>query len=43
MTYLIIANACVWLGVGGYLFLLARQQAVLARRVQHLEILDGNE
>lgn len=43
MNYLIIANVCIWMGVGGYLLFLARQQAVLERRVRQLEILDGNE
>lgn len=43
MNYLLIANVCIWLGVGGYLLFLARQQRVLERRVRQLEILDGEK
>ncbi|NCD24819.1 MAG: CcmD family protein [Deltaproteobacteria bacterium] len=41
MNYLLIANVCIWIGVGGYVLLLARQHRVLERRVRQLEILDG--
>lgn len=43
MDYLLIANVCVWIGVGGYLVLLARQHASLERRVRQMEILDGDK
>ena len=43
MNYLLIANVCIWAGVGGYVLLLARQHAVLERRVRQLEILDGEK
>lgn len=43
MNYLIMANVCIWIGVGGYLLFLARQQCVLERRVQQLEILDDHQ
>ncbi|NLY41420.1 MAG: CcmD family protein [Desulfovibrionales bacterium] len=43
MNYVFIANVCIWLGVGGYLMLLARQQKNLAQRVRQLEILDGDK
>jgi CcmD family protein len=42
MNYLLIANICVWVGVGGYLLFLAGRQAALERRVRQLEILDGS-
>lgn len=43
MNYLLIANVCIWLGVGGYLVLLACQHSSLERRVRQLEILDGDK
>lgn len=43
MNYLLIANICVWAGVGGYVLFLAGRQAALERRVRQLEILDGNK
>lgn len=43
MNYLLIANICVWAGVGGYVLFLARQHSNLERRVRQLEILDGNK
>ncbi|GAB1410734.1 hypothetical protein MASR1M90_18880 [Desulfovibrionales bacterium] len=42
MNYVLIANVCIWLGVGGYLVLLARQQSNLEQRVRQVEILDGD-
>ena len=38
MTYLILANIAVWLGLGGYLFYLATVQNSLERKVRQLEI-----
>ena len=43
MNYLLIANVCIWVGVGGYVLFLARQHSVLERRVRQLEILDADE
>ncbi|NLW80654.1 MAG: CcmD family protein [Desulfovibrionales bacterium] len=43
MNYLLIANVCIWLGVGGYVLFLARQHSALERRVRQLEILDGDK
>lgn len=43
MNYLLIANVCVWVGVGGYLLFLAVQHSALERRVQQLEMLDGDK
>lgn len=43
MNYLFIANVCIWIGVGGYILFLARQQSVLERRVRQLEIVNGDE
>lgn len=38
--YLLTANAAVWIGLAGYLFFLARKQAWLTERIEHLEALD---
>ncbi len=37
MTYLIIGNIAVWLGVGGYLLYLAKTQRMLDVKVRQLE------
>ncbi len=37
--WLLIANVAVWLGIGGYLFLMARAQQTLDRRIRHMEML----
>jgi CcmD family protein len=39
--YLLAANAAVWIGLGGYIFFLARRQAMMEQRLQHLEALDN--
>ncbi len=36
-TYLFVANALVWIGVGGYLMILSRVQARLKKRLERLE------
>ncbi|QLA15593.1 CcmD family protein [Desulfolutivibrio sulfoxidireducens] len=36
-TYLFVANALVWIGVGGYLLFLSRAQARLKKRLERLE------
>jgi CcmD family protein len=41
--YLLAANAAVWVGLGGYIFFLARRQALLEQRLQHLEALDNEQ
>ncbi len=38
MTYLIVGNIAVWLGIGGYLFYLATVQKKLDLKVRQLEI-----
>jgi len=38
MTYLIVGNVAVWLGIGGYLFYLANLQKTLDLKVRQLEI-----
>jgi len=38
-TYLFVANALVWIGVGGYLLYLSRVQARLKKRLKRLEIM----
>ena len=38
-TYLFVANALVWIGVGGYLLYLSRGQARLKKRLKRLEIM----
>ncbi|WP_084301733.1 CcmD family protein [Desulfonatronovibrio hydrogenovorans] len=38
MTYLIISNAAVWIGISGYLFYLATIQKRLDLKVRQLEI-----
>lgn len=38
-TWLLMANAAVWLGIGGYLFLLASNQRQLDRRIRQMELL----
>ncbi|MDC0335669.1 CcmD family protein [Pseudodesulfovibrio sp.] len=41
-TYLILANAAVWLGIAGYLCFLASRSAALVKREQQLELLGGD-
>jgi CcmD family protein len=43
-VYLFAANAAVWLGLGGYLFFMARANARLERRLAQMEALrhDGH-
>jgi CcmD family protein len=41
--YLLAANAAVWIGLGGYIFFLARKQAWIEQRLQHLEVLDSEQ
>ncbi len=38
MTYLIMGNVVVWLGIGGYLCYLAAVQKKLALKIRQLEI-----
>ncbi len=37
MTYLILSNVVVWLGIGGYLFYLAANQKNLEKKIRQLE------
>lgn len=41
--YLLAANAAVWIGLGGYIVFLARRQAMMEQRLQHLEALDNEQ
>lgn len=41
-TYLIIANAAVWLGIAGYLGFLASNASGLKKREQQVELLGGD-
>ena len=41
--YLLAANAAVWIGLGGYIFFVARRQAMMEQRLQHLEALDNEQ
>jgi len=38
--YLFAANAAVWIGLAGYVFFLARNQARLEQRLHHMEALE---
>ena len=40
-TYLMIANVAVWIGVAGYLALMAARQRRLERRLKQLEVSGG--
>ncbi len=40
-TYLILANAAVWLGIAGYMALLASKASELKKREQQVELLGG--
>lgn len=35
-----LANAAVWLGLGGYLFLLSVKQNRMTKRIQQMEMLN---
>lgn len=41
-TYLVLANAAVWLGIAGYLAFLASRAAELKKREQQVELLGGS-
>lgn len=40
--WLLYANAAVWLGVGAYLFFIARAQQRLERRLRQMEMLQDD-
>lgn len=42
-NWLLMANAAVWLGIGGYVFVLARTQKLLDRRIRHMELLKDDQ
>lgn len=43
-TYIILANAAVWLGLAGYIGFLANRHVGLNRRSQQIELLgEGND
>ncbi len=39
-TWLLMANAAVWLGVGAYVFYIARTQKQLDKRIRQMELLN---
>ncbi|MFW5487239.1 MAG: CcmD family protein [Desulfovibrio sp.] len=41
-SYLLIANAAVWIGIGCYVFFLGRQSSHLKRRMDQLQLLEGS-
>lgn len=41
-TYLVLANAAVWLGIAGYLAFLATRASGLRKREQQVELLGGS-
>lgn len=41
-SYLIAANIAVWIGLGGYLLLIARNQKRLDERLRQMEMLRGD-
>ena len=42
-TWLFMANAAVWMGVGGYLFLLARNQKQIEQRIRQMELINNDD
>jgi CcmD family protein len=42
MNYLLIANVCVWLGVAGYVLVIAMGQKKTEARINQLEILQDD-
>lgn len=40
MTWIIVTNAIVWIGIGAYVAFLAARQRALALRLSQLEMLD---
>ena len=40
LTWVIMANAAVWLGIGGYMAFLATRQRSLAARLAQMEMLN---
>lgn len=42
-TYIVLANAAVWLGIAGYLAFLASRSIELKKREQQVEMLGGSD
>ena len=42
MNYLLIANVCVWLGVAGYVLVIAMGQKRTESRIKQLEMLQDD-
>lgn len=40
-TYIVLANAAVWLGLAGYIAFLMNRGANLRKRQQQIELLEG--
>ncbi|AEL79424.1 hypothetical protein Dde_4022 [Oleidesulfovibrio alaskensis G20] len=41
-NWLLMANAAVWLGVGAYLFFMARTQQQLDKRIRQMELMNDD-
>lgn len=41
-NWLLMANAAVWLGVGAYLFFMARTQQQLDKRIRQMELMNND-
>ena len=41
LFWLMGANIAVWLGLGAYIFFLARAQSALQRRLRHMEMMNN--
>ncbi len=41
-SYLLIANAAVWVGIGAYLFFLGQETSRLKKRLEQLHLLEGS-
>lgn len=42
-SWLLMANIAVWLGLGGYLCMLARNQKQLDRRIRQMELQNDDD
>lgn len=40
MNFLLIANICVWVGIGGYLCVIHAGQRRIEQRINHLELIN---
>lgn len=42
-NWLLMANAAVWLGVGAYVFFIARTQTQLDKRIRQMELINDDK